>query len=109
MLTKMTTPKYDCTKCPGYCCSYPVINVTKRDAERIAKHFGITLEQAEKRYLHSDHGYKRLLNRKDDEHFARICQFFDTDQRNCSIYHRKTIHLPRISRQDLRLLGLPEI
>ncbi len=82
----MTTPKYDCTKCPGYCCSYPVINVTKRDAERIAKHFGITLEQAEDRYLHSDHGYKRLLNRKDDEHYARICQFFDTDQRNCSIY-----------------------
>ena len=40
----MSKPKYDCSKCPGYCCSYPVIQVTKRDAMRIAKHFGLSLE-----------------------------------------------------------------
>jgi Fe-S-cluster containining protein len=82
----MNKPKYDCSKCPGYCCSYPVIQVTKRDAMRIAKHFGLSLEKAERRFFHADHGYKRLLNRQPDEHFGRICQFFDTDARNCTIY-----------------------
>ena len=24
----MSKPKYDCSRCPGYCCSYPVIQVT---------------------------------------------------------------------------------
>ena len=42
-------PKYDCLKCPGYCCSYPVIEVHKRDAVRIAKHFDMPLEKAEKK------------------------------------------------------------
>ncbi len=82
----MSDPKYDCGKCPGYCCSYPVIQVTKRDAERIARFFGITLAQAERRFFRADHGYKRLMKRQKDEHFGRICQFFDTDERNCTIY-----------------------
>ena len=30
---------YNCSKCPGYCCSYPLIALTKRDVERLAKHF----------------------------------------------------------------------
>ena len=33
--------QFNCAKCPGYCCSYPVIVVTKRDIERLAKHFGL--------------------------------------------------------------------
>ena len=82
----MSKPKYDCSKCPGYCCSYPVIQVTKRDAERIARYFGITLTQAERRFFREDHGYKRLMKRQADEHYGRVCQFFDTDQRNCTIY-----------------------
>jgi Fe-S-cluster containining protein len=85
----MSKPKYDCGKCPGYCCSYPVIQVTKRDAERIAKHFGMTLAQAERRFFRADHGYKRLMKRQPDEHFGRICQFFDPDERNCTIYEAR--------------------
>ena len=27
--------KYSCLKCPGYCCSYPEIEVTPRDIERL--------------------------------------------------------------------------
>ena len=27
----------DCKKCPGYCCSYPLIALDKRDVERLAK------------------------------------------------------------------------
>ena len=41
--------KYNCLKCPGYCCSYPVIEVKDRDAARIDKHFGLPLEKAEKK------------------------------------------------------------
>lgn len=85
----MSKPKYDCGKCPGYCCSYPVIQVTKRDAERIAKHFGMTLAQAERRFFRADHGFKRLMKRQPDEHFGRICQFFDPDERNCTIYEAR--------------------
>ena len=82
----MARPKYDCMKCPGYCCSYPVIEVKDRDAERIAKHFGIPLKEAEKRFFKSAHGYKRVFRRKKDEHFGKICTFFDTKERRCGIY-----------------------
>ena len=78
--------KYDCLKCPGYCCSYPVIEVKDRDAARIAKHFGLTLKAAEKKYFKATHGYKRIMRRKADKHFGKICQFFDTEARRCTIY-----------------------
>lgn len=82
-------PKYDCLKCPGYCCSYPVIEVKDKDAERIAKHFNLTPAQSEKKYFKAAHGYKRVMRRKADQHFGKICQFFDTDARRCTIYHAR--------------------
>jgi Fe-S-cluster containining protein len=78
--------QYNCAKCPGYCCSYPVITVTKRDLSRLAKYFNITEAEAEARYCKSQHGYKRILRRKKDEHFGMTCQFFDTEKRRCTIY-----------------------
>ena len=85
----MARAKYDCLKCPGYCCSYPVIEVKDKDAERIAKHFGLSLKQAEKKFFKSAHGYKRVMRRQKDEHFGKICQFFDTTKRCCTIYHAR--------------------
>jgi uncharacterized protein len=85
----MPKKKYDCLKCPGYCCSYPVIEVKDRDAKRIAKHFGLTLEKAEKKYFKKAHGYARVMRRKKDKLFGRICQFFDTDARRCTIYEAR--------------------
>jgi hypothetical protein len=41
---------YNCKKCPGYCCSYPLIALTKRDVERLAKHFGLTFRQAKAKF-----------------------------------------------------------
>ena len=32
------------------------------------------------------HGRKRIMRRKKDEHFGKICKFFDTDKRRCTIY-----------------------
>ncbi len=34
----------------------------------------------------TDHGYKRIMRRKPDAHFARICHFFDLEERRCTIY-----------------------
>jgi uncharacterized protein len=85
----MARKKYDCSKCPGYCCSYPVIEVKDRDAERIAKFFGVTPAAAEKKYFKAAHGYKRVLRRKTDEHFGKICQFFDQEKRCCGIYEAR--------------------
>src|SRR3546814_13180574 len=75
--------KYDCLKCPGYCCSYPNIHAKPADIKRLAAHFGVTAEQAEKRY--TKNGFKeagmdkrpRVLRHQDDEHFGSICAFFD--------------------------------
>ncbi len=85
----MPRKKYDCLKCPGYCCSYPVIEVKDRDAARIARHFNMPLDKAEKKFFKSSHGYKRVMRRKKDKHFGRICQFFDTEARRCTIYEAR--------------------
>ena len=39
--------KYSCAKCPAYCCSYPEIEATPRDIQRLARHFGLGYSQAE--------------------------------------------------------------
>lgn len=77
---------YDCKKCPGYCCSYPVIQLTRRDVERLAKHLGISFEECERRHTRSAYGHKRIMRRKKDQHFHRICKFFDTEKRRCTVY-----------------------
>jgi len=86
---------YNCMKCPGYCCSYPIITVSQRDLERLARHFGLSPEVAEKRFTRSDHGYKRIMRRKPDKYFGRICRFFDTEARRCTIYHAR----PKVCRE----------
>jgi Fe-S-cluster containining protein len=81
--------KYDCMKCPGYCCSYPAIVVTKRDLDRMAKYFGLSAAETEKKYCRSAYGLKRIMKRKKDKHFNKICQFFDTKARRCTIYQAR--------------------
>lgn len=87
--------KYDCMKCPGYCCSYPVIEISDKDVARLARHFEITPEEAERRFTKKAHGADKVLRRKDDPHFGRICRFFDTDKRRCTVYEAR----PKICRQ----------
>jgi Fe-S-cluster containining protein len=77
---------YNCLNCPGYCCSYPVIALTRRDVERLAKHHGLSFEEARKRFTKEAHGHKYAMRRKKDVHFGRICRFFDTTKRQCTIY-----------------------
>lgn len=82
----MSTTQYRCDKCPGYCCSYPLIPLEKRDVERLAKHFGIPYEEAKRSFTKEAHGRKYAMRRKKDTHYGRICRFFDTVKRQCTVY-----------------------
>ena len=79
-------PSYNCSNCPGYCCSYPLIGLDKRDVERLAKHYGLDFETARKKFTKVAFGRKYVMRRKADEHFGRICRFFDTRERRCTVY-----------------------
>lgn len=85
---------YNCAKCPGYCCSYPVIPLTKRDVHRIAEHFDLSFETARRKFTKVDGDEDYAMRRKADVHFGKVCRFFDTDKRSCTIYEAR----PRICR-----------
>lgn len=82
---------FDCSKCPAYCCAiYERVQVTKRDVNRLAKHFGVTYEAAEKRYTKIDRpSGERVLRRKQDVIFDEACMFLDQEKRGCTIYHAR--------------------
>lgn len=77
-------PQFDCSKCPGYCCSYE-IPVNRRDVARLATHFGVSLDVAERRYTKLFEGEPVLRHRK-DHIYKSMCMFFDRDERQCAIY-----------------------
>lgn len=82
---------FDCSKCPAYCCAiYERVQVTKRDVNRLAKHFGLTYEAAERRYTKIDRSSgERVLRRKQDTIFDEACMFLDPKTRGCTIYHAR--------------------
>lgn len=80
---------YDCAKCPGYCCSYPRIEVSDDDLKRLAKHFGVDFAKAERRFTrrYEEHGIsERILRHQKDTIYGSICHFFDTEARRCTVY-----------------------
>lgn len=83
---------YDCTKCPGYCCTYDWIIVTKRDIQRLAKRFELSFDEAEKKFTKQVKGYGRVLRHRKDHIFKSRCQFLDPTERRCTVYeHRPAI------------------
>lgn len=81
---------YDCAKCPGYCCSYQLIEINKRDIARLARHFGLDYEQAEERFTKYDASQKaRVLRHRKDTVFDTICMFFDQEARRCGVYEAR--------------------
>ena len=79
---------YNCSKCPAYCCSYDRIDVTKRDLLRIAKHFGLSYQEAEKRYTKVAKG-DRVLRHHMDHIYKHVCRFLDQETRRCTIYNAR--------------------
>ena len=88
--------KYDCLKCPGYCCSYQEIEISQRDIDRLAKHFGLSSKIAEERFTKWKASEKvHLLRHRKDTVFDSICMFFDQDKRRCTVYEAR----PGVCRQ----------
>lgn len=78
---------YDCTKCHAYCCSYTDIPVSNSDLRRLARHFGIEVETAARRYTKRATDRKsRILRHRQDPAFLSTCRFLDADRRRCTIY-----------------------
>jgi Fe-S-cluster containining protein len=66
-----------------------LIALERRDVERLARHFALPYAVAERRFTRQAWGRKWVMRRKADKHFGRICQFFDTKKRCCTIYHAR--------------------
>jgi len=44
--------RYNCLKCPGYCCSHDRIPVSEFDIQRLARHFGLAEAEAKERFTY---------------------------------------------------------
>lgn len=80
---------YDCARCPAYCCSYDRIEVTDDDLERIASHFKVSTEVAEKKYTKWWDEDERVLRHRKDDIYGTICRFLDDETRRCTIYEAR--------------------
>ena len=79
---------YDCAKCPAYCCSYEEIGIDRWDLKRLARHFGVEPEIAERRFTKVKNG-KIVLRHQTDEIYGSVCMFLDTKTRRCTIYEAR--------------------
>ena len=77
---------YDCLNCAAYCCTYVRIPVKKKDVKRLARHFGITPEKAERKFTKKDGEGGRILRHAHDPFFQSACMFLDQETRRCTIH-----------------------
>jgi Fe-S-cluster containining protein len=87
-------PSFDCGKCPGFCCNYELIPVKKRDVARLARHFDVSVETAEKRFTKVIDGELGMRHRK-DHIYNSTCMMFDQEKRCCTIYEAR----PQVCRE----------
>ncbi|HTE42749.1 MAG TPA: YkgJ family cysteine cluster protein [Steroidobacteraceae bacterium] len=84
--------KFDCTKCPGYCCSHGRVAVSDFDIERLAKHFKISGAQARERFTYpykTKDADETILRHHKDHIYTSICKFFDREERRCTVYEAR--------------------
>jgi uncharacterized protein len=85
-------PRYNCLKCPGYCCSHARIAVSDHDIERLARHFSISSRQARERFTYryrTAEVDEQILRHQKDHIYKSVCRFFDTDARRCTVYEAR--------------------
>ena len=79
--------RYSCLKCPAYCCTYPEIEVTSRDIQRLARYFKLDYSVAEERYTKLDARKNvRMLRHRKDVVFDSACMLLDQEKRRCTAY-----------------------
>lgn len=87
---------YDCTKCPAFCCSiYERVEVKPRDLQRLARHFGLSVAAAERRFTKRYGDKERVLRRQVDPLLGRTCKFLNLETRGCTIYEAR----PQVCRE----------
>jgi Fe-S-cluster containining protein len=85
-------PRFDCSTCPGYCCSHARIAVSDYDIKRLAKHFNLPFEVAKQRFTYryrTKDVEEQILRHQRDHIYKTICRFFDTDERRCTVYEAR--------------------
>ena len=81
---------YSCNRCPAYCCTYSEIEVSTRDIDRLARHFGLSYSEAEARFTKPDAKQKiRMLRHKQDRIFDSACMLLDQKTRRCTVYEAR--------------------
>ena len=97
---------YDCDVCPAYCCSYPRVILTKKDMKRLARHFGVGLAEARKRFTKkgAENG-ERVLRHRKDHIYKSVCRFLDRESRECTIYEARQSSPQRSVAVRRRLVG----
>ena len=78
--------QYSCSKCPAYCCTYQEIEISTRDVERLARHFGLDPEVAANRFTKTNNKGVMMLRHKQDRIFNTACMFLDQKKRQCTVY-----------------------
>lgn len=78
--------RFNCLKCPGYCCTYSEIEVKKADIERLAKHFDLTYAAARERFTKTNAKGVIMMRHAKDTIFDSICAQFDQKERRCTVY-----------------------
>jgi uncharacterized protein len=71
-----------------------MVQVTKRDIDRLARYFKIDVDKTIKRYTKIYNG-ERVLRRKKDPILGQTCIFHDLDKRVCGIYEGRP-HVCRV-------------
>ena len=80
---------YNCKKCPGYCCTYPLIALDKRDVAAAGQAFRPDLRAGQAQFTVERWGHKYSMRRKADKIFGMACRFFDTEKRCCTVYEAR--------------------
>lgn len=80
---------YSCAKCPGFCCTYPIISLSAFDIKRLAKRFGISEKACRERYTKPDGEGGRMMRHRKDDIFNSACQFLDAETRRCTVYENR--------------------
>ena len=100
--------KFNCAKCPGYCCSHGRIAVSDYDISRLARFFGISARLARRRlsYRYRAGDVDEYILRHHKDHiYKSVCRFLDRETRRCTVYDGSSQRVPKISLwQCLRLL-----
>ena len=83
---------FDCSSCPGYCCSHPRIAVSDFVIARLAKHSALSAGEARKRFTYryrTQHADEVILRHRKDTVYKSVCRFFDTAERRCTVYEAR--------------------